>query len=98
MLVVDIWTMGSILEKGGKHPNFLYKLIGVINLGKVLAFGIELEIMKLTHYMVEQWTWIGQSLTFENIDILSVNAFIIYLDIFALGYRWRVVVIAVDNA
>mgnify|MGYP003702489855 FL=1 len=46
MLVVDIWTMGSILEKWGKNPNLLYKLIGVINLGKVLAFGIELEIMK----------------------------------------------------
>ena len=25
MLVVDIWTMGSILEKGGKNPNLLCK-------------------------------------------------------------------------
>ena len=54
--------------------------------------------MKLAHYMVEWWSWIYKSLTFENIDILSVGTFIICLEIIALGYRWRVVLIVVDNA
>ena len=53
MLIVDIWAIGSILENGGESPNSLCKLIGIIKLGKMLIFGIELEIMKLTHYMVE---------------------------------------------
>ena len=53
MLVVDIWTIGSMLENGEKSPNSLRKLICIINLGKVLVLEIELEIMKLTHYMVE---------------------------------------------
>ena len=53
MLVVDLWTIGSMLENEGKSPNSLCKLICIINLGKMLVFGIELELMKLTHYMVE---------------------------------------------
>ena len=31
MLIVDIWTIGSILENGGESPNSLCKLIGILN-------------------------------------------------------------------
>ena len=37
--------------------------------------------MKLAHYVVKWWSWIYKSLAFENIDILSVGAFIICLEI-----------------
>ena len=53
LLVVDILTIGSILRNGVENPNWLYKLICMINLGKLCLYRIELEIMKLTHYIVE---------------------------------------------
>ena len=58
LLDVDIGTFGLILRLEGKNPNLLYKLIGVINLGILLLFGIELEIRKLAHYIVKRWSWI----------------------------------------
>ena len=35
---------------------------------------------------------------FENVEYIYVEAFIICLEITALGYRWRIVLIVVDNA
>ena len=83
LLVVELRTIGLLLEKGVENLNLLYKLIGMINLRKLWLYGIELEIMKLVHYMVEQWSLICLSLTFENIDILTVGALIICLEIIA---------------
>ena len=54
--------------------------------------------MKFAHYEIEWWSWIYKSLTFENVNLLSVEAFIFYLEITALGYRWRIVLIVVDTA
>ena len=34
----------------------------------------------------------------ENVDYISIVAFIFCIEITALGYRWRIVVIVVDNA
>ena len=71
------------MGNGVENPNWVYKLIGIINLKKLWLYGIELEIMKLAHYIVEWWSLIYKSLTLENIDILSVGAFIIRLEIIA---------------
>ena len=83
LLVVDIWAIGAIMGNGVENPNLLYKLIDIINLGKLWTYGIKLEIMKLPHYVVKWWSRIYKPLTFENIDILSVGAFIICLEIIA---------------
>ena len=83
------------IEKMGKSPNYYNKLICIINLGKC---GIELRIMKLRNYGIKWCSWISQSLTYKNVDIISVVAFIICLEITALGYWWRIVVIVVDSA
>ena len=76
----------------------MYKLISIINLGKLWICEIELNIMIVVHYEIEWWRQINKSFTFENADNLSVGAFIICLEIIALGYRWRVVLIVIDNA
>ena len=33
-----------------------------------------------------------------NVDFISIVAFIFCIEITALGYRWRIVLIVVDNA
>ena len=58
IFIVDIWTFGSILRNGRESPNLLYKLIGIINLGKLWEYGLGLEIMKLAYYEIEWWSLI----------------------------------------
>ena len=83
------------IEKRGKSPNCCNKLICIINLGNC---EIELRIVKLGNYGIKWCSWIILSISYENVDIISVDAFIFCLDITALGYRWRIVLNAVDNA
>ena len=60
--------------------------------------GIELRMLKLGMYGIKECRQIICCSPNWNVDILSICAFISCLEIIALGYRWRVVLIVVDNA
>ena len=55
---VDIQAIGPMLGKGVENPNLWCKLIGIINLRNLWTYGIGLRIMKLTRYVVKQWSQI----------------------------------------
>ena len=60
--------------------------------------GIELRMLKLGMYETIECSQIFYCSSSWNVGILSTCAFISCLEIIALGYRWRVVLIVVDNA
>ena len=78
-----------------KCPNYIVWLIGLINREK---WGFERGMLRLGMYGVKGCSWIIYQSPKWNVDWISICAFILCLEITALGYRWRIVVIVVDNA
>ena len=79
----------------GKCPNYIDWLICIINCRK---WGIELRMWKLEWEWVKGCSWINDHSPRWIVDYISIVAFIFCIEITALGYRWRIVVIVVDNA
>ena len=88
LLVVDIWTIGSILGNWVENPNFgkiviLWNWVGNDEIGSLYGRIVELDL-SIAHFW-KYWyfiCWIFYYLFRNN----------------CLGYRWRVVLIVVDNA
>ena len=70
-------------------------LIEIINCEK---WGNEMELLRLGVHGVKGCSWIVYHTQNWNVDWISFCAFIFFLETTALGYRWRIVVIVVDNA
>ena len=79
----------------GKWPNYIVWLIGIINCEK---WGNDMELLRLGMYGVKGCSWINYHSPKWNVDWISICTFIFCLEIIALGYRWKIVVMVVDNA
>ena len=79
---MDLWVN---IELKRKNAIFGYNWVSSVING--IGCVIELGILNFAHYEMEWWSWIYKSLTFENVNYISVEAFIICLEITALGYR-----------
>ena len=79
----------------GKCPNYIDWLICIINCWK---WGIELRMWKLEREGVKGCSWIFYRSPSWNVNYISIVAFIFCIEITALGYQWRIVLIVVDNA
>ena len=100
MIEVNVETLMKMGPKGwnvnyGKQPNYIVWLIELINRVKV---SYEMEMLRLGMYGVKGCSGIIYHSPKWNVDWISICAFIFCLEITVLGYRWRIVVIVVDNA
>mgnify|MGYP003703442711 CR=1 FL=1 len=89
------WNLRGCNVNYGKCLNYIVWLIGLINREK---WRFEMEKLRLEMYGVKGCCWIIYHSPNWNVDWISICAFIFCLEINALGYRWRIVVIVVDNA
>ena len=90
-----IWDLKGCNVNYGKCPNYFVWLIGLINREN---WGYEIGMLRLEMHGVKGCSWIIYHPTNWNVDWISICAFNFCLEITALGYLWRIVVIVVDNA